>query len=207
MAKIDDTISDLVFEIRRETSSEIDRVNKTLHVIQCLFESANVRVSPDFNSNFYLESDFGEIDLNDDFEFEVIPERTYEPSFILQRRIENHTIGGLGELIDYYSGGLYALKKLELVENIHDVKLFELVDHILWKDWNPIELDPAPRNEYSGYAPIIYFDVLHRKPIERIANKLGRIQEWNMCLKAREEHCLDVAKKLIEARDNYLGDV
>jgi hypothetical protein len=85
--------------------------------------------------------------------------------------------------------------------------LFEIVDHILWEDWDPIELEPAPRNEYSGYVPLVYFDVLHRKPIERIAKKLGRIQEWSMSLKASEEHCLYVAKKLIEARDNYLCDV
>ena len=56
MAKIDDIISDLVFEIKRETSSEKDRVNKTIHVVQQLLKSANIRISTDLNSNFFLRA-------------------------------------------------------------------------------------------------------------------------------------------------------
>jgi len=207
MSKVDDKISDLVTEIRRETEPGTERVNTTLHVVQHLLKSANIRILTDLNSNFFLEADAGEIDLDDRYKLRVVPKSDYQPSFVLQKRFEKNTLGGLGDLIDFHSRRLSHKKRLELIENIHDVKLFEIVDHILWEDWNPIELEPAPRDEYSGYTPLIYFDVFHRKPIERIAMKLRRIQEWSMSLKASEEHCMSVAKKLIEARDNYLGDL
>lgn len=81
-----------------------------------------------------------------------------------------------------------------------DSLLYEIIDDILWTDWDPIGVnDIAPRDEYHSYVPEIFSLVKSGAVKEDIANRLYKLETHNMGIFGSREHCITVASKIIEA--------
>ena len=76
--------------------------------------------------------------------------------------------------------------------------LNQLVDEILWNDWDPIGVnDVAPRDEYMDYVPEICSLVIQNKSIDDIADRLYKIETETIGVMGNREHCLKVANKIM----------
>lgn len=88
-----------------------------------------------------------------------------------------------------------------------DKELYNIIDKILWEDWDPIgmkTLKGAPRNEYHGYIPEIFSLTVNNASIDEITNKLIFIETVTMGFEGPDVdneairiHCKTVAEKII----------
>ncbi len=80
--------------------------------------------------------------------------------------------------------------------------LYKSVDDILWNDWDPIGVnDVAPRDEYQSYVPEIFSLLIQNRTDEEIADRLYKIETETIGVIGSREHCLMIAKKLIEEKN------
>ncbi len=95
----------------------------------------------------------------------------------------------------FWSGERNAEKKLIQSELKEMYKgLNQLVDEILWNDWDPIGVnDVAPRDEYQDCVPEICSLVMKNKSATDIADKLYQIETETIGVIGNKEHCLNVA--------------
>lgn len=76
--------------------------------------------------------------------------------------------------------------------------LNQLVDEILWNDWDPIGVkDVAPRDEYMDYVPEICSMVIQNKSIDDITDRLYKIETETIGGMGNRENCLKVANKIM----------
>jgi len=76
-------------------------------------------------------------------------------------------------------------------------KLWESVDRILWKDWDPIGInDAGPKDEYSGYVSSVIKLLNQDADEHKIAKLLLEHANINMGGSTILEDHLKVAKKL-----------
>ena len=61
-------------------------------------------------------------------------------------------------------------------------KIYELIDEILWKDWDPIGVNDIEdvRDEYQSYTPHIFSLTTHGADKLKIAEHLYKIETINM---------------------------
>ncbi|MCH8567255.1 MAG: hypothetical protein LAT67_03285 [Balneolales bacterium] len=79
--------------------------------------------------------------------------------------------------------------------------LYEAIDLILWKDWDPIGInDIAPRDEYQGYTPAIFNLKSNGADKETIAKTLHQIETVAIGVVGSIEHCRQVADKIIKLK-------
>ena len=79
--------------------------------------------------------------------------------------------------------------------------LYKGVDEILWNDWDPIGVnDIAPRDEYQSYVPEIFSLLIQNKSDKEISYRLYKIETETIGVLGSREHCLKIAKKLIEKK-------
>lgn len=79
--------------------------------------------------------------------------------------------------------------------------LYKAVDEILWNDWDPIGVhEVVPRDEYQSYVPQIFSMLIHNNTEDEIAEKLYKIETQTIGVLGNREHCLNIAKKLIDQR-------
>lgn len=99
----------------------------------------------------------------------------------------------------FWRGEREAEKKLirnELEEMYHGLN--QLIDEILWTDWDPIGIkDVAPRDEYQACATGICSRVLQNRSANHIANKLYESENEIMGVNGSKEYCLAVANKIM----------
>ena len=99
----------------------------------------------------------------------------------------------------FWRGEREAEKKLirnELEEMHHGLN--QLIDEILWTDWDPIGIkDVAPRDEYQACATGICSRVLQNRSANHIANKLYESENEIMGVNGSKEYCLAVANKIM----------
>ena len=107
---------------------------------------------------------------------------------------------------EYLEIGNYCLDKNELKEKFRKKgkwkKLYQELDEILWKEWDPIGVnDIATRDEYQSYTPMIF--TLKRKGSneEEIANKLYQIETETIGVTGNLQRCKEVARKIIELNE------
>ena len=80
--------------------------------------------------------------------------------------------------------------------------LYKVVNEILWNDWDPIGVnDIAPRDEYHSYVPEIFSLLIQNKTDKEISNRLYKIETETIGVLGSREHCLMIAKKLIEEKN------
>lgn len=80
--------------------------------------------------------------------------------------------------------------------------LYKQVDSILWNDWDPIGVnDIAPRDEYQSYVPEIFSLLIQNKTDKEISDRLYKIETETIGVLGSREHCLKIAKKLIEEKN------
>lgn len=76
------------------------------------------------------------------------------------------------------------------------IRLYKLIDEILWNDWDPIGVNDIPeaRDEYQSYIPAIFSLVIKEASEAEIAGKLYQIEVERMGLPGNKENCLRVAR-------------
>jgi len=81
-------------------------------------------------------------------------------------------------------------------------KVYELIDGILWKDWDPIGVNDIEdvRDEYQSYTPHIFSLIIHGAAKIEIAEHLFMLETVNMGITGNKNHCEEVAQKIIEAK-------
>ena len=81
-------------------------------------------------------------------------------------------------------------------------KIFNQIDEILWKDWDPIGVNDIEdaRDEYSSYALQILGLKIHNADKQSIADKLYKFESVNMEVATLEsrKHCEEIAQKIID---------
>ena len=82
---------------------------------------------------------------------------------------------------------------------------YELIDEILWKDWDPIGINDIEdiRDEYQNYTPQIFNLVIKRADKIEIADQLYRFETIDMGLTGNKIHCEEVAQKIIDTHANF----
>ncbi|NDV94567.1 hypothetical protein D0T84_06475 [Dysgonomonas sp. 521] len=79
-------------------------------------------------------------------------------------------------------------------------ELYDAIDEILWKDWNPININDNEniRDEYQSYTPHVFKLKIQGADIVKIARHLYNVETINIGLAGNPEHCKIIAKKIYE---------
>lgn len=79
-------------------------------------------------------------------------------------------------------------------------KLYELIDEILWTDWDPIGVNDIEdaRYEYQGYTPHIFSLKIQDADKTKIAEHLYTIETINMGMQGDKNRCMKIALKIID---------
>ena len=89
----------------------------------------------------------------------------------------------------------------KLLINEEPTNLYQTIDLILWKDWDPIGInDIAPRDEYQSYTPTIFKLKTNGAGKETIAKTLHEIETVTIGVVGNIEHCRKVADKILKAQ-------
>lgn len=83
-------------------------------------------------------------------------------------------------------------------------QLFNEIDRIIWEDWDPIGVNDYGedcRDEYESYIPHLFSLVEQGADYKKIAKHLSDLEKNTMGMLGSYEHCEEVAKKLIEAKN------
>lgn len=81
-------------------------------------------------------------------------------------------------------------------------KLYNEIDDILWKDWDPIGVDDIKevRDEYQSYTPHIFSLTIHSSDKTKLADYLYELETKNMGLTGNKENCEKIASKIFELK-------
>jgi len=79
-------------------------------------------------------------------------------------------------------------------------KIYEQIDEILWKDWDPIGVNDIEdiRDEYQSYTAQIFRLTIQGADKTNIAEHLYKIETINMGMKGNKKHCEKIAQKIID---------
>ena len=82
-------------------------------------------------------------------------------------------------------------------------QLFNEIDRIIWEDWDPIGVNDNEncRDEYASYIPHLFSLVEQGADYKKIAKHLSDVEKITMGMLGNYEHCEEIAKKLIEAKN------
>lgn len=85
---------------------------------------------------------------------------------------------------------------------------YKEVAKILWEKWDPIGVNDGENewdDEYDSYVPHIFRLAIEGKDAERIASSLSASTDQNMGLGSDPEQDLKVAKLIVKAKVEMLG--
>ena len=86
-----------------------------------------------------------------------------------------------------------------LLKNEEPSNIYEAIDLILWRDWDPIGVnDIAPRDEYQAYTPTIYILKNQGANQEIITKTLYKIETETIGVIGDLERCQKIAEKIIQ---------
>lgn len=89
-----------------------------------------------------------------------------------------------------------------------ELKIYELIDKILWKEWDPIgvySFKEAARDEYCTYFPKVYGMVVSNKSKKEISDYLFNVEQEQMSLSGNRKRCNKIAAMvLMVSGDKYL---
>ena len=97
------------------------------------------------------------------------------------------------------------MKKLNNKQKI----LFQKISKILWEKWDPIGVyntEDEWCDEYDSYVPHIFRLTIENNDAIRIANSLSSTVKNDIGLGANTAHDLKVAKLIVEAKKEIIGD-
>jgi hypothetical protein len=79
-------------------------------------------------------------------------------------------------------------------------ELYEKIDEILWKEWDPIGVNDNEkiRDEYQGYTPHIFSLKINGVDEIKIARHLFELETVSMGMTGNKEYCERIAKKIVE---------
>ncbi len=78
-------------------------------------------------------------------------------------------------------------------------ELYNRIDEIIWKDWDPIGINDKQqiRDEYYGYIPQIFNLKIQGADKNKIADCLYEMETINMGTNGNQQNCEFVAEKII----------
>jgi hypothetical protein len=86
--------------------------------------------------------------------------------------------------------------------NLEQKKIFNQIDEILWKDWDPIGVNDCDdaRDEYTSYALQIFGMKIHNADKQSIADRLYKFEMVDMEVGTLESKilCEEIAQKIID---------
>jgi hypothetical protein len=79
-----------------------------------------------------------------------------------------------------------------------DKHIYDLIDTILWQDWDPIGVKEMEgvRDEYAGYIPSVFSLKMNGADKVKITQHLFNLETINMGLSGNIKQCEIVAKKI-----------
>lgn len=78
--------------------------------------------------------------------------------------------------------------------NPYQRKLFKSIDHILWKDWDPLQLYPAaPKDEYQNYTSELFHLKISAASISLLEDKLLELENKILGREGNPERCKKIA--------------
>lgn len=88
-----------------------------------------------------------------------------------------------------------------------ELELYNAIDEIIWKDWDPIGVNDSKegRDEYHGYLPTLFKQIVRGKNKKGISNYLFHTATVNIGTKGNREREDKVAALLIAKRIEIIG--
>ncbi len=85
---------------------------------------------------------------------------------------------------------------------IKDKRIYDLIDEILWHDWDPIGVNDfeEARDEYSGYTLSIFNLKISGANKSKISKYLFSLEKVNMGLFGNIVNCEIVAEKIVNVK-------
>jgi hypothetical protein len=82
------------------------------------------------------------------------------------------------------------------------LELYQGIDEILWKDWDPADVSDSPdsRDEYYPYLPVVFNMALNGADSLEIAQYLSSVTQENMGLSANTNLDKVVAEKITQLK-------
>lgn len=82
------------------------------------------------------------------------------------------------------------------------LELYQGIDEILWKDWDPIGIhgDTDARDEYYSYLPTVFNMALNNASTNEIAQYLHKVADESMGLMSNINSHMAIAEKIIQLR-------
>ena len=80
--------------------------------------------------------------------------------------------------------------------------LYQGIDEILWKDWDPIGIhgNTDARDEYYAYLPIVFNMALKNASTNEIAQYLHKVADGSMGLKSDINSHMATAEKIVQLK-------
>jgi len=107
---------------------------------------------------------------------------------------------------NYLENGHLNLDKEELKIKFRskgkDLKLYQQIDYILWKEWDPIGVSEMARDEYQSYTPQVFRMKKANKSTNEIANHLLQLEQNSMGLNGNKENCNRIAQIINEMKSD-----
>jgi len=80
------------------------------------------------------------------------------------------------------------------------LKLYQNIDFILWKEWDPIGVSELARDEYQTYTAKIFKMKKSERTIKEISEHLYKLETLSMGLNGNKDNCDRVAKMINELK-------
>ena len=105
---------------------------------------------------------------------------------------------------NYLENGYLNLDKEELKIKYRSkgkfLKLYQNIDYILWKEWDPIGASELARDEYQSYTPKIFNMKKSECTVKELSEHLHKLETLSMGLNGNKENCDRVAKMINELK-------
>ena len=83
------------------------------------------------------------------------------------------------------------------------LRLYQSIDEILWRNWDPIGISDAAgaRDEYHAYLPVVFRMALENASQRKIADYLFSVERERMGMDGNIEHCMDIAGLVLKVKN------
>ena len=87
------------------------------------------------------------------------------------------------------------------------LELYQSIDEILWKDWDPIGISGSTeaRDEYYSYLPVVFRMAMEDTAQQKLADYLFSIEKQRMGLDGNMRGCLHVAELILKRKNEIAG--
>ncbi len=86
--------------------------------------------------------------------------------------------------------------------------LSQVVSEVLWRDWDPMDINEDPNSEgvYDALVPGVLRLLLNEAPPSEVADYLWKIEEEDLKLSVSQTDTVDAANMLVNEARLYMDD-